>query len=156
MQRRTPRRSVRWPRRTPFRVVRTERPGSAEESAEFQGIELGQLIRSIVVRRGAGDYIFVLVPGGRQIAWARLRAHLGVSRLSLPDQDEARDATGYERGTITPFASSSRWPVVADATLADATWSRSAPARTASISTSIRRICSGSCTHLADVTDPAG
>ncbi len=102
----------------PFRVVRTERPSSAEESAELQGIELGQLIRSIVVRRGAGDYVFVLVPGGRQIAWARLRAHLGVSRLSLPDQDEARDATGYERGTITPFASSTRWPVVADAALA--------------------------------------
>ena len=103
----------------PFRVVRTERAGSAEESAELQGIELGQLIRSIVVRRGADDYVFVLVPGGRQIAWARLRAHLGVSRLSLPDQDEARDATGYERGTITPFASSTSWPVVADATLVD-------------------------------------
>ncbi|MGH2640613.1 MAG: aminoacyl-tRNA deacylase, partial [Actinomycetota bacterium] len=101
----------------PFRVVRTERAGSAEESAELQGIELRQLIRSIVVRRGADDYVFVLVPGGRQIAWARLRAHLGVSRLSLPDQDEARDATGYERGTITPFASSTAWPVVADATL---------------------------------------
>jgi Cys-tRNA(Pro)/Cys-tRNA(Cys) deacylase len=103
----------------PFHVVRTERAGSAEESAELQGIELGQLIRSIVVRRGAGDYVFVLVPGGRQIAWARLRAHLGVSRLSLPDQDEARDATGYERGTITPFASSTAWPVVADATLVE-------------------------------------
>ena len=102
----------------PFRVVRTERAGSAEESAQLQGIEIGQLIRSIVVRRAADDYVFVLVPGGRQIAWARLRAHLRVSRLYLPDQDEARDATGYERGTITPFASSTRWPVVADATIA--------------------------------------
>ena len=103
----------------PYRVVRTERPGSAEESAALQGIEVGQLIRSIVVRRGADDYVFVLVPGGRQIGWARLRAHLGVSRLSLPDQEEARDATGYERGTITPFASATAWPVVADAALVD-------------------------------------
>jgi Cys-tRNA(Pro)/Cys-tRNA(Cys) deacylase len=103
----------------PHRVVRTERPGSAEESAALQGIEVGQLIRSIVVRRGAGDYVFVLVPGGRQIEWARLRTHLGVSRLSLPDQEEARDATGYERGAITPFASSTAWPVVADASLID-------------------------------------
>jgi Cys-tRNA(Pro) deacylase len=103
----------------PFRVVRTERARSAEESAELQGIEVGQLIRSIVVRRGAGDYVFVLVPGGRQIDWGRLRAHLGVKRLSLPDQDEAREATGYERGTITPFGSSTAWPVVADAFLAD-------------------------------------
>jgi Cys-tRNA(Pro)/Cys-tRNA(Cys) deacylase len=103
----------------PFRVVRTERPGSAEESASLQSIEVGQRIRSIVVRRGAGDYVFVLVPGARKIDWGRLRAHLGVHRLSLPDQDEAREATGYERGTITPFGSSTAWPVVADASLAD-------------------------------------
>jgi Cys-tRNA(Pro)/Cys-tRNA(Cys) deacylase len=102
----------------PFRVVRTERPSSAEESAALQGIEVGQLIRTIVVRRAAGDYVFVLVPGGRQIDWPLLRAHLGVSRLSLPDQEEARDATGYERGAITPLASATAWPVVADATIA--------------------------------------
>lgn len=100
-----------------FRVVRTERASSAEESASLQGIEVGRLIRTIVVRRGAGDYVFVLVPGGRQIDWPLLRAHLGVSRLSLPDREEAREATGYERGTITPFASTTTWPVVADATL---------------------------------------
>jgi len=103
----------------PFRVVRTERARSAEESAGFQGIELHQLLRSIVIRRGAGDYVFVLVPGGRTIDWPRLRSHLGVSRLSLPDQDEAKEATGYERGAITPFGSATTWPVVADATVAD-------------------------------------
>jgi Cys-tRNA(Pro)/Cys-tRNA(Cys) deacylase len=103
----------------PFRVVRTERASSAEESAGFQGIDIHQLIRTIVVRRGADDYVFVLVPGGRQIDWPLLRAHLGVSRLSLPDQEEAKEATGYERGAITPFGSATIWPVVADATLAD-------------------------------------
>jgi Cys-tRNA(Pro)/Cys-tRNA(Cys) deacylase len=103
----------------PFRVVRTERARSAEESAEFQGIDLEQLLRSIVIRRGADDYVFVLVPGGRTIDWPRLRSHLGVSRLSLPDQDEAKEATGYERGAITPFGSATTWPVVADASVAD-------------------------------------
>ena len=62
--------------------------------------------------------MFVLVPGGRQIDWPKLRSHLGVSRLSLPDADEAKAATGYERGTITPFGSSTAWPVIADATIA--------------------------------------
>jgi Cys-tRNA(Pro)/Cys-tRNA(Cys) deacylase len=98
-----------------FRVVRTERARSAEESAAFQGIELGALLRTIVVRRGPGDYVFVLVPGGREIDWRKLRAHLGVSRLSLPDADEAKAATGYERGAITPFGSTTAWPVIADA-----------------------------------------
>ena len=59
--------------------------------------------------------MFVLVPGGRQIDWPKLRTHLGKRRISLPDREEAREATGYERGTITPFASSTAWPVVADA-----------------------------------------
>lgn len=101
-----------------YEVVRTEPPSSVEESAALQGIQVGQLLRTIVVRRGADDYVFVLVPGGRQIDWPKLRAHLGVKRLSLPDESEARAATGYERGTITPFGSTNAWPVIADATVA--------------------------------------
>jgi Cys-tRNA(Pro) deacylase len=97
-----------------FDVVRTERARSAEESAALQGIELEQLLRTIVVRRGEGDYVFVLVPGGRQIDWPKLRVHFGVSRLSLPDVEEAQAATGYERGTITPFGSNTAWPVIVD------------------------------------------
>lgn len=99
------------------RVVRTERASSAEESATFQGIALGQLLRTIVVRRGDDDYLFVLVPGGRRFDWPKLRALLGVSRLSLPDQDEAQAVTGYPRGAITPFGSSRPWPVIADASI---------------------------------------
>jgi Cys-tRNA(Pro)/Cys-tRNA(Cys) deacylase len=98
-----------------FRVVRTEPAGSPEESAALQRIELGSLLRTIVVRRGDDDYVFVLVPGGRRLDWAKLRAHLGVRRMSLPDADEARAATGYERGAITPFGAQRVWPVIADA-----------------------------------------
>lgn len=101
-----------------YQVVRTERASSAEESARFQGIELHQLLRTIVLRRGENDYIFVLVPGGRAIDWPKLRSHLGVSRLSLPDKEEATAATGYERGAITPFGSTTTWPVIADASIA--------------------------------------
>ena len=100
-----------------FEIVRTERATSAEESAGFQGVELQQLLRTIVIRRAEKDYIFVLVPGGRNIDWPKLRAHLGVSRLSLPDKDEAKEATGYERGAITPFGSLVAWPVIADASI---------------------------------------
>ena len=102
---------------TPHRVIRTQRAHSAEESAAFQGIEARQLVRTIVVRRGMNDYLFVLVPAGRRLDWPKLRAHLGISRMSLPDADEARAVTGYERGTITPFGSSIAWPVVADASI---------------------------------------
>ena len=101
------------------RVVQTRPASSAEESAELQGIELGALLRTIVVRRGEDDYLFVLIPGGRRFDWPKLRAHLGVSRLSLPDAEEARAATGYERGAITPFGASRAWPVLVDAAALD-------------------------------------
>ena len=97
------------------RVVTTRPASSPEESAELQGIPLAALLRTLVVRRGDDDYVFVLVPGGRRFDWPKLRAHLGVRRLSLPDADEARQVTGYERGAITPFGASRAWPVIADA-----------------------------------------
>ena len=101
------------------RIVRTEPAGSAEESATLQGIPLAALLRTIVVRRGEGDYVLVLVPAGRRFDWPKLRAHLGVSRLALPDADEAHEATGYERFTITPFGSTRAWPVIADTSVLD-------------------------------------
>jgi Cys-tRNA(Pro)/Cys-tRNA(Cys) deacylase len=99
------------------RIVRTEPAGSAEESAALQGIPLEALLRTIVVRRGGDDYLFVLVPAGRRFDWPKLRGHLGVTRLSLPDADEAQRVTGYVRYTITPFGSTRPWPVIADAAL---------------------------------------
>jgi Cys-tRNA(Pro)/Cys-tRNA(Cys) deacylase len=101
----------------PHRIVETSIPRDAEESARLQGIALAALLRTIVVRRGEDDYVFVLVPGGRRFDWGKLRAHLGVSRLSLPDKEEARAVTGYERGAITPFGASRAWPVIADASI---------------------------------------
>jgi Cys-tRNA(Pro)/Cys-tRNA(Cys) deacylase len=71
-------------------------------------------VKTLVVRRGEDDFLFVLVPGDRAISWPKLRTLLGVSRLSMPDAEVARKATGYERGTITPFGSVTSWPVIAD------------------------------------------
>jgi Cys-tRNA(Pro) deacylase len=101
----------------PYTVVRTERATSAEESASFQGIPVEALLRTIVVRRGEDDYLFVLVPAGRRFDWPKLRAHLGVTRLSLPDANEAQAVTGYVRYTITPFGSTHAWPVIVDASI---------------------------------------
>src|SRR5574338_7259 len=92
------------------RVVRTGQANSAEHSAELQCIPTAALLRTIVVRRGEDDYLFVLVPAGRRCAWPKLRELLGVRRMTLPDADEARAVTGYERYTITPFGSTRPWP----------------------------------------------
>lgn len=93
-----------------------ERPAahSLHEAAELMGIEPGDIVKTLVVKRHDGDYLFALVPGGRKISWAKLRALVGVNKLSLPDPSLALEATGYARGTITPFGSSTPWPVFAD------------------------------------------
>ena len=93
------------------------RAASVEDAAERRGVPLHSVIKSIVVRRGKGDLLMVLVPGDRVIDWAKLRGLLGVSRMSLADAAEAHAATGYHPGTITPFGSTTALPVIADASI---------------------------------------
>jgi Cys-tRNA(Pro)/Cys-tRNA(Cys) deacylase len=97
-----------------YRVIRHGPVHSLPEAAAARGVEIADVVKTIVVRRGDSDFVFALIPGDRVIAWPKLRALLGVARLSMPDADTARHATGYERGTITPFGSATAWPVVAD------------------------------------------
>lgn len=97
-------------------VELVERPAadSLEAAAALLGIEPTSIVKSLVVARSDGTFLFALVPGDRQIAWAKLRAAVGVNKLRLPSADEALAATGYVRGTITPLGSSTAWPVYAD------------------------------------------
>jgi Cys-tRNA(Pro)/Cys-tRNA(Cys) deacylase len=97
-----------------YRVIRHGPVRGLPEAAAARGVEVADVVKTIVVRRGEGDFVFALIPGDRVLAWPKLRALLGVTRLSMPDADTARRATGYERGTITPFGSTTAWPVVAD------------------------------------------
>jgi Cys-tRNA(Pro)/Cys-tRNA(Cys) deacylase len=95
-------------------IVQRPAANSLAEAAATLGLEPSGLVKTLVVKRHDGDFIFALVPGDRQISWAKLRALVGVNKLSLPHQDVALEATGYERGTITPLGSTTAWPVFAD------------------------------------------
>ena len=136
----------------PFRVIRHGPVRSLEEAAEARGVEPADVVKTLVVRRGEGDYVLVLVPGDRQIAWPRLRSLLGVSRLSLPNAAEARDATGYERGTITPFGATSAWPVVADASISGRQVTLGAGAHGVAVALDADRMIATLGATVADVT----
>lgn len=96
-----------------------ERPAakSLEEAADILGIRPADIVKSLVVKHKDGSFLFALIPGDRQISWPKLRALVGVNKLSLPPAETALEATGYERGTITPLGSTTAWPVYADATI---------------------------------------
>ncbi len=91
---------------------------SLEQAAAALGIRPADIVKSLVAKRKDGTFLFALVPGDRQIAWSKLRAVVGVNKLQLPDADQALQATGFERGTITPLGSTTAWPVYADERIA--------------------------------------
>ncbi|MBF4581826.1 YbaK/EbsC family protein [Curtobacterium sp. VKM Ac-2865] len=93
-----------------------ERPAadSLAQAAELLGITAGDVVKTLVVKRHDGDFVLALVPGGRSIAWKKLRAVVGVNKLSMPDAATALEASGYERGTITPIGATGDLPVYAD------------------------------------------
>ena len=138
----------------PYRLVRHRRVGSLAEAAALRGVRAADLIKTIVVRRGEADYLFVLVPGDREIAWPTLRAYLGVNRASMPDAATALEVTGYERGTITPFGASTAWPVIADATISGRSISLGAGEHGASVTVNADTALAALGAQLADVTEP--
>ncbi|NYE36201.1 Cys-tRNA(Pro) deacylase [Nocardioides cavernae] len=138
-----------------YDVTRHGRVGSLEEAAAVRGVEPSAIVKTMVVRRGEGDHLLVLVPGDRQIAWPRLRALLGVNRISMPDADAAREVTGYERGTITPFGAAGALPVVADERIVATTISIGAGAHGVAATLAGDDVIAFFAATVADVTEPA-
>jgi Cys-tRNA(Pro)/Cys-tRNA(Cys) deacylase len=95
-------------------VVDRPAADSLAQAAELLGITAGDVVKTLVVKRHDGDFVLALVPGGRSIAWKKLRAVVGVNKLSMPDAATALAASGYERGTITPIGATGDLPVYAD------------------------------------------
>lgn len=138
-----------------YRLVRHSPVSSLAEAAAARRLRPDQVVKTIVVRRGQDDFLFVLVPGDRVIAWPRLRELLGVSRMSLPDAAVTREVTGYVRGTVTPFGSTQAWPVVADARVAGRPVSIGAGAPGVAATVDGSRLVLALGATVADVTDPA-
>jgi Cys-tRNA(Pro)/Cys-tRNA(Cys) deacylase len=136
------------------RVVRHGPVRSLAEAAQARGVAPVDVVKTLVVRRGESDFLFVLVPGDRTIAWPKLRALLGVSRMSMPDADAAREATGYERGTITPFGSTTAWPVIADERLRGREVTLGAGAHGVAVAVNADAALAALGATVADVTDP--
>lgn len=138
----------------PIAIVERPPASSLAEAASAQGITPADIVKTLVVKRHDGGFLFVLVPGDRQIAWARLRAAVGVNRLRLPDADAALAATGYERGTITPFGSTTAWPVVADSSIVGRRVSMGAGSHGRSLWVDADALIRGFDATVADIADP--
>ena len=128
---------------------------SLAEAARIRGVTPADVVKTLVVRRADDDYLFVLVPGDRTISWPKLRALLGVTRLSMPDAAVAREVTGYEGGTITPLGARTAWPVIADQRIAGRQISVGAGQHGVAIGAAADDLIAVLNATVADVTDPA-
>ena len=128
---------------------------SLEEAAAARGVEPRAIVKTMVVRVSEGDHRFVLVPGDREIAWPKLRALLGVNRISMPDAEAVREVTGYVRGTITPLGSDAALPVIADVSIAGQV-SLGGGAHGVALTVDAAELLAALEATVADVTEPAG
>lgn len=99
----------------PYAIFRHEQPvHSLEEAAAQRGQQPGQVVRSILFRLGAGQFIMVLMAGPAQIAWPTLRSYLGQSRISMASEEEVLTVTGYRVGAVSPFGIAQPLRILAD------------------------------------------
>ena len=138
----------------PIEIIERPAARSLEEAATLLGITPADIVKSLVVKRHDGTFLFAEVPGDRQISWAKLRAVVGVNKLQLPDAAVALEATGYERGTITPLGSSTAWPVYIDETLVGRRVSMGAGEHGLSVFVDADQLIAGLGATVADISDP--
>jgi len=99
----------------PYRVFEHPHPpGSLEQAARERGQAPGQIIRSILFRYEKENFFLTLMAGPGQISWRKLRAHLGVSRISMATEDEVLTVTGCTVGTVSPLGLSRPIRILAD------------------------------------------
>lgn len=135
-------------------IVSRPAADSLEEAAALLGLAPSSIVKTLVVKRRDDTFLFALVPGDRQISWPKLRALVGVNKLRLPEASLALSATGYERGTITPFGSTTAWPVFADSSIVGARIAMGAGAHGHSLFVAADDMIAGFDATVADITDP--
>ena len=88
-----------------FDVVAREFPSgtrSAADAAAAIGVELGQIVKSLVFSVD-GEVVVALVSGGNRLDEAKLAAAARGGRAWRVDAATVRDATGFPVGGVPPF-----------------------------------------------------
>ncbi len=91
---------------------------TAEDAARAIGVEVGQIVKSLVFTLD-GALVMALVSGRNRLDEARLAATLGGTQVGRADADGVRQATGYAIGGVPPFGHPSPLPTVVDEDLFD-------------------------------------
>jgi Cys-tRNA(Pro)/Cys-tRNA(Cys) deacylase len=92
---------------------------SLQQAAEERGLLPEQIVRSLLFRLESQTYVMVLMPGPSKVSWAKLRAHLGVSRMTTATAEQVEAVTGYIPGAVSPFGLPRPLRILADDAILD-------------------------------------
>lgn len=91
---------------------------TAEDAARAIGVEVGQIVKSLVFTLD-GSVVMALVSGRNRLDEGRLAAVLGGDAVGRADADGVREATGYAIGGVPPFGHRTVLPTAVDEDLLD-------------------------------------
>src|SRR5215203_2427704 len=86
---------------------------TAEDAARAIGVEVGQIVKSLVFTLD-GALVMALVSGRNRLDEARLAAALGGREVRRTDAAGVREATGYAIGGVPPFGHPEPLPTAID------------------------------------------
>jgi len=93
---------------------------TARDAAEAVGCDLDQIVKSLVVLCD-GSAVLALVPGSRRADLKKVARAVQASTAKIATPGVVREATGYDRGGVAPFALLHAATVLCDRSLV--TWS---------------------------------
>jgi Cys-tRNA(Pro)/Cys-tRNA(Cys) deacylase len=85
-----------------------------EEAASHLGIDLADVVKTMVLRLSDSAFVIVLVPGDQVLSWSKVRRALGVNRVSIATAAVAVSVTGYPKTGISPLGHAPQIAVLAD------------------------------------------
>ena len=86
---------------------------TAEDAARAIGVEVGQIVKSLVFTLD-GRMVMALVSGRNRLDEGRLADALGGQRVGRADAAGVREATGFAIGGVPPFGYPSALPTAVD------------------------------------------
>jgi Cys-tRNA(Pro)/Cys-tRNA(Cys) deacylase len=90
------------------------RQKGSEYAAEALDVPLHVMLKSLVVRLLDNRFVFVIMPGSKDISLKGLARSLAVKEAQMADERDAQRLTGYLVGGISPFGAKTELPVYVD------------------------------------------
>ena len=94
----------------------TDSTENAYLAAEALGVELGQIVKSVVFLAD-GKPLLVLISGDMNVHTKKLKNLLGVRKVRIADAETVQAITGYPVGAVPPVAHRQRIPTYLDESL---------------------------------------